>query len=180
MTIAEKREALRIYPEMLECYILPRLHNLKYLQDKYQGLAERKFKRYESHAFGWFFREKVKADEIQHLLDLKKEIRRLENYLPPRESGSSLFEDRLTRARSGDILLVAEQGLEGLKKSGSKWSAKCPFHAEKTGSLCLYPEGRGYYCFGCNKGGDVISLAQQVLGLTFIEAVKYLTPEYDR
>lgn len=37
---------------------------------------------------------------------------------------------------------------------------RCPFHGEKTASLKIYRDGRGWCCFGCHKGGDVINFAQ--------------------
>ena len=33
----------------------------------------------------------------------------------------------------------------------------CPFHKEKTPSLKVYGDQKGWYCFGCHKGGDSIS-----------------------
>ena len=36
----------------------------------------------------------------------------------------------------------------------------CPFHGEKTPSLKIYSDGRGWYCFGCHQGGDVINMAK--------------------
>jgi len=36
----------------------------------------------------------------------------------------------------------------------------CPFHEDRTPSLHVYPEpGRGWYCYGCRRGGSVYDLA---------------------
>jgi DNA primase len=35
---------------------------------------------------------------------------------------------------------------------------KCPLHDEDTPSFRWYPESNTFYCFGCNEGGDVITL----------------------
>jgi DNA primase len=44
----------------------------------------------------------------------------------------------------------------------------CPFHAgDHTASLKIYPDGRGWYCYGCNQGGDVITFVQKLFGLNF-------------
>lgn len=54
-----------------------------------------------------------------------------------------------------DILAVvgADRVIE---KAGKNFRTLCPFHADKTPSLILYPETNSWYCFSCRKGGDSI------------------------
>ncbi len=47
--------------------------------------------------------------------------------------------------------------------------ALCPFHDEKTGSLKVYPHS--FYCYGCGKGGDVITLVRSLFDLSFRDAL---------
>ena len=54
----------------------------------------------------------------------------------------------------------------------------CPFHEEKTPSMFLDSNLERYRCFGCNKGGDVISFVEEAEKLDFNEAVKYLLDNY--
>jgi DNA primase len=61
-----------------------------------------------------------------------------------------------------------------LKKAGSSWKGRCPFHNEKTGSFHVHPEKGFYYCFGCGAKGDAISFVRETERLDFIEAVVYL------
>ena len=42
---------------------------------------------------------------------------------------------------------------------------KCPFHKDDTPSLRIYPETNTYYCFGCEKTGDVIQFIQDIEAL---------------
>jgi hypothetical protein len=43
---------------------------------------------------------------------------------------------------------------------GRSGKVLCPFHADRTPSLHVYPEpGRGWYCYGCGRGGSVYDLA---------------------
>lgn len=45
---------------------------------------------------------------------------------------------------------------------------RCPFHGggdERTPSLQVYPDGGGWFCFGCNAGGDVYTLGALLYGL---------------
>lgn len=51
---------------------------------------------------------------------------------------------------------------------------RCPFHGDAKPSMKLYDGRRGFYCFACHKGGDVIDLTQQTLGSTFTDALKWL------
>lgn len=61
-----------------------------------------------------------------------------------------------------------------LRRRGKNLVGLCPFHNEKTPSFCVYPENNSFYCFGCNKGGDVITFIMGVENLDFSEAVKFL------
>lgn len=47
--------------------------------------------------------------------------------------------------------------------------AKCPFHqGDNTPSLKIYDHS--FYCFGCGKGGDVITFAMELQGLGYHDA----------
>ncbi|MCK4978993.1 MAG: DNA primase, partial [Candidatus Delongbacteria bacterium] len=48
-----------------------------------------------------------------------------------------------------------------LKKTGSNFKARCPFHDEKTASFIVSPKKQIYKCFGCGKGGNVITYVQE-------------------
>lgn len=47
----------------------------------------------------------------------------------------------------------------------------CPLHHEKTASLKVYNGSRGWWCFGCQTGGDVIDLARHLWGIDFRQAI---------
>jgi DNA primase len=61
-----------------------------------------------------------------------------------------------------------------LKKSGSGYKGLCPFHNEKTPSFHVDPNKNLFYCFGCQKGGDVFSFLQEIEGLSFVESARLL------
>ncbi len=65
-----------------------------------------------------------------------------------------------------------------LKKAGSIYKGRCPFHNEKTPSFVVYESSQSYKCFGCNEGGDVINFVQKYYNLDFKEAVEMLAKEY--
>ena len=78
-----------------------------------------------------------------------------------------------------DLISVIESEGVGLKPSGHRHVGLCPFHAEKTPSFYVFPDGH-YHCFGCHAHGDTISFIQKLHGLTFPEALKYLGIEQGR
>ncbi|MEQ1875734.1 MAG: DNA primase [Bdellovibrionia bacterium] len=63
-----------------------------------------------------------------------------------------------------------------LKKTSSNYSGLCPFpdHKEKTPSFSVSDTKQAYHCFGCKRGGNVITFLRDYQGLTFIEAVELL------
>lgn len=58
-----------------------------------------------------------------------------------------------------------------LKKSGTEFVTLCPIHREKTPSLKVYPGEQTWYCYGCHRGGNIISWMMIVEHKTFNEAV---------
>lgn len=65
-------------------------------------------------------------------------------------------------------------GYVQLKKSGSRYTACCPFHNEKTGSFTVTPSMQMWKCFGCGKGGNVIDFIMEAEGLNFGDAMRFL------
>lgn len=54
----------------------------------------------------------------------------------------------------------------------------CPFHSEKTPSFKVNDEKKLFYCFGCNKGGDIFNFLQDYKNLTFSEALHEIANMY--
>ncbi len=52
--------------------------------------------------------------------------------------------------------------------------ACCPFHKEKTASFSISNSKQIFKCFGCGKGGDVITLVSELLKINAIEAAKII------
>src|SRR5919108_2434460 len=61
-----------------------------------------------------------------------------------------------------------------LRRSGARWSGLCPFHDEKTPSFSVNPQDKLFYCFGCSKGGDLITFVRETEQLDFAEAIEWL------
>ncbi len=82
----------------------------------------------------------------------------------------SFIDDLLTRV---DVVDVVESYVP-LKRSGSNFSARCPFHNEKTPSFTVSQSKQFYHCFGCGAHGTAISFLMEYQGMGFIDAVKEL------
>lgn len=61
-----------------------------------------------------------------------------------------------------------------LTRRGSNFWGLCPFHHEKTPSFCVNGIDQFYYCFGCHKGGDVISFIKEIESVDYWDAIKIL------
>ena len=53
------------------------------------------------------------------------------------------------------------------KKSGSRLTACCPLHDEKSPSFFIDERQGLFHCFGCNKGGDAFAFLQEREALDF-------------
>ena len=91
----------------------------------------------------------------------------------------------LEALKSSSIISVIERYIP-LRKNGANFIACCPFHSEKSPSFVV-SEARGMFkCFGCGKGGDVVSFIKEYEKIDFSQALKRLSEltgialEYDK
>ncbi|MEM9315100.1 MAG: CHC2 zinc finger domain-containing protein, partial [Pseudomonadota bacterium] len=82
----------------------------------------------------------------------------------------TFIDDLLDRT---DIVDVIDRRVK-LKKTGKNYSARCPFHDEKTPSFSVNPEKQFYYCFGCGAGGNAIGFVMDYENIDFPQAVENL------
>lgn len=82
----------------------------------------------------------------------------------------AFIDDLLERV---DIVEVIDRRVP-LKKSGRNYSARCPFHDEKTPSFSVSPDKQFFYCFGCGAGGNAIGFVMDYDRVDFPQAVETL------
>ena len=61
-----------------------------------------------------------------------------------------------------------------LRKSGGRYSGRCPFHDERTPSFSVNAVDKLYYCFGCGAKGDLITFVRETEGLDFAGSIEWL------
>jgi len=68
-------------------------------------------------------------------------------------------------------------GIPLVRRSGAYWCC-CPLHGEKTPSLKFYGDTGGWYCFGCHRGGDAVSLYAGLYRAEPAEAARMLAAAF--
>jgi len=86
----------------------------------------------------------------------------------------SIPQDIIEQVRQATDIVEVIGEFVRLKKRGRNYQALCPFHNEKAPSFSVSPDKQMYYCFGCNKGGNVITFLMEHENMTFVDAVRML------
>ena len=71
----------------------------------------------------------------------------------------------------------AVAGFYGCRSNG-RGLCICPFHSDKHPSMKIYPHNKGYYCFSCGSGGDVITFVGKLYGLDNEAAAKKIIEDF--
>lgn len=69
---------------------------------------------------------------------------------------------------------ISIANLLNLPNSKKKIYICCPFHSEKTPSFVIFPNNKGFHCFGCGKHGQNAIDFVMALGFSFSQAIKEL------
>ena len=80
------------------------------------------------------------------------------------------IDDLLARV---DIVEVIESRVP-LKRAGRDYTARCPFHDERSPSFSVSPNKQFYHCFGCGAHGSAIKFLMEYDRLDFVDAVEDL------
>lgn len=87
-------------------------------------------------------------------------------------------EDIVERIKDrADIVQIIGECVD-LKKSGTRFLGRCPFHGEKTPSFTVHPGQQFFHCFGCGESGDVFSFVMKYHNFDFPAALKELARRY--
>lgn len=86
---------------------------------------------------------------------------------------SSEFIDQVLEANN---LVDIISNYTSLRPAGHNLMGRCPFpdHPEKTPSFSVSLTKQVYYCFGCQKKGNIFTFLRDMQGLSYTDAVEYL------
>jgi DNA primase len=76
------------------------------------------------------------------------------------------------RGQADIVQIVGEY--VSLRRSGRTYRGPCPLHGGEGPNFSVDPERGLFKCFVCGEGGDVFSFPMKLLGLEFIDAVKFI------
>src|ERR1041384_7140630 len=62
-----------------------------------------------------------------------------------------------------------------LRKSGANYTGLCPFHSERSPSFSVSENKQLYHCYGCKRGGDLVTFVMEIHALSFPEAIEELS-----
>jgi DNA primase len=79
--------------------------------------------------------------------------------------------------QGADFVAVVEERTP-LRKAGARLTGRCPFHEERTPSFSVNAVEKLFYCFGCGKGGDMITFVRETQGVDFAGAVEWLAERF--
>ncbi|HXG77617.1 MAG TPA: DNA primase [Gaiellaceae bacterium] len=79
---------------------------------------------------------------------------------------------------AADMVEVVQARTPLRRASGSRYMGRCPFHEERTPSFSVNPVDKLFYCFGCGKGGNLITFVRESEGLDFVGAVEWLAERF--
>ena len=73
-----------------------------------------------------------------------------------------------------DIVSVVGEYTRLERRGGNDWWGCCPFHGEKTPSFHVDGDNKFFHCFGCHKGGNVITFVMEMEKTGFVDVVTSL------
>nr|MDQ3676729.1 DNA primase [Actinomycetota bacterium] len=84
-------------------------------------------------------------------------------------------EESKQRVRDATDLVELARRYTELRRAGNdRMSGRCPLHDERTPSFTITPSKQLFKCFGCDAGGDALTLIQRKEGLDFPAALEFL------
>lgn len=76
------------------------------------------------------------------------------------------------RVQADIVQIVGER--VALRRSGRTYRGPCPLHGGEGPNFSVDPQRGIFKCFVCGEGGDVFSFPMKLLGLDFVDAVRYV------
>ena len=85
-----------------------------------------------------------------------------------------IVQSSVEEVKAAADMVAVVSGRTQLRRVGGRYTGRCPFHEERTPSFSVNPLDKLFYCFGCGKGGDLVSFVQEAESLDFAGAIEWL------
>lgn len=158
-------ELKEVFPEILE--IAPqRVRQLEFWIEKLEiHYAEN---RLYGNSLEVLWERDRREEEIKRL---RTQLRRFSKFLPQGRVQNGVSDAQIDDAMEYPITDLVDGG----RRSGHTMKVLCPMHEERTPSCNIYTDQNTFWCFGCNKGGNVINFLMAQEDIDFVTAVRQLT-----
>jgi hypothetical protein len=110
-------------------------------------------------------------EQYLELVNVSIEALRQQQPAPAKHTGNRL--DAADVKAKNDIVSVIER-YTALRKTGSRYSGKCPIHDDRAPSMTVYPETQSFHCYGCQAHGDIFDFIQAAERCDFRRAIEIL------
>jgi len=78
---------------------------------------------------------------------------------------------------TADIVDIIGERID-VKRAGSNFKARCPFHDEKTPSFMISSSKQIFKCFGCGASGDSIKFVMMYDNVSYPDAIRHIAAKY--
>src|SRR5438552_4538410 len=94
-------------------------------------------------------------------------------------SGGRIKDSSVEQVKAASDMAAVVSGRTQLRRVGSRYLGRCPFHDERTPSFSVNATDKLYYCFGCGAKGDLITFVRETEHLDFVSAIEWLADRFN-
>ena len=98
---------------------------------------------------------------------------------PPARLGGRIKQSSVDEVKAAADMVAVVSAVTPLRRAGARWSGRCPFHEERTPSFSVNAQDKLFYCFGCGKGGDLVSFVMETERVDFAGAIEALAGRFN-
>ncbi len=66
------------------------------------------------------------------------------------------------------------------KSVGDDYVCSCIYHNDPNPSMHIYTKTRSFYCFECQRSGNIFTILEKKLGCSFYESIQWIEETYPR
>jgi DNA primase len=97
----------------------------------------------------------------------------------PGRSGGRIKDSSVEQVKAAADMTAVVSARTQLRRVGSRYLGRCPFHDERTPSFSVNATDKLYYCFGCGAKGDLITFVRETEHLDFVGAIEWLADRFN-